>query len=347
LTVRIGIIGAGNISRTHARAAREVADVSLVAHWSRSLARSEKLAADLGGTAYATLEEMLESGRPDVVLVGTPSGLHAEHAAVVAERGVHVLVEKPLDISTTQVDMLLQTCESAGVTLGVFYQDRTAPQLAWLKRMIDDGRLGSLFLLSARVKWFRPPEYYASSTWRGTAALDGGGALMNQGTHTVDLLLWLAGDVSRVFAHTRTALHEIAVEDTAIAALEFVNGAIGTFEASTAAFPGFPRRIELTGSNGTAIVEGDRVVSVETKGSRLEPPPQEQNLNPSASSPVVSDIAGHRRVIEDFLDAVAMNRRPLCDGREGRRSVALVEAIYESARRGTAVSVEGPEGDRL
>jgi UDP-N-acetyl-2-amino-2-deoxyglucuronate dehydrogenase len=293
------------------------------------------------------LDEFLARGQMDIALVGTPSGLHAEHAGAAAARGIHVLVEKPLDISTRRVDALIDTCDRAGVTLGVFYQDRTAPQLAWLKSVIERGDLGELLLVSARVKWYRPPDYYASSSWRGVSTLAGGGALMNQGTHTVDLVLWLAGDVGRVVASTRTALHQIEVEDIAVAALELTSGAIGTLEATTAAFPGFPRRIEITGSEGTAIVEGDRALSVQVRRGQLEPPPQDDNTNPSTSSPVISDIAGHRRMIEDFIEAVATGRRPLCDGREGRRSVALVQAIYESARTETSVAVDIPENAHL
>jgi predicted dehydrogenase len=236
------------------------------------------------------------------------------------------------------VDQLIAECERAHVTLAVIFQDRTAPQLVWLKRLIETGGLGKPILVSARVRWNRPPEYYATSSWRGTWALDGGGAVMNQGIHTIDLLLWLLGDVARVHAATRTALHAIETEDTAVASLEFASGAIGTYEATTAAYPGLPRRIELTGTEGTIIVEHDRVVSVNLRTPPSQPlPPADQNSNASATSPVVSDVRGHRRVLEDFVEAIAAGRRPLCDGRDGRRSVVLVEALYRSARTGAAV----------
>jgi len=298
------------------------------------------MAREFGGTAYPTIDECFDRGSIDVALIGTPSGVHAEHAAIAVRHDVPVIVEKPLDTTTRRIDGLLEESERRGVAIGVFFQDRTAPPLVWLKSVVASGRLGRLLLATAQVKWHRSPAYYASSSWRGTRALDGGGALMNQGTHTVDLLLWLAGNVDHVFATTRTAVHAIEVEDTAVACLEFANGAIGTLEATTAAFPGFPRRIELTGTEGTAVVEGDRVTSVDLRSGRLAPPSHDEDTSPRSNSPVIADVRGHRRIIEDFLTALADGRRPLCDGREGRRSVALVEAIYASARAQRRVAVD-------
>jgi len=274
-----------------------------------------------------------------MVVVGTPSGLHAEHARAAARRGLHVLVEKPLDITTGRIDALIDECDRARVKLGVIFQDRAAPHLQWLKHLIAQGGLGKPILVSAHVKWYRPPEYYAGSRWRGTWALDGGGALMNQGIHSVDLLLWLLGDVERVYATTRTALHAIEVEDTAVACLEFAGGAVGTLDVATSAFPGFPRRVELTGSEGTIVVERDQVVSVQLRTPLAPPPPDSGSANASATSPVVSDARGHRRVLEDFVAALRTGAAPLCDGRDGRRSVELAQALYRSARAGAAVSV--------
>jgi predicted dehydrogenase len=190
-------------------------------------------------------------------------------------------------------------------------------------------------LVSARVPWWRPPEYYSGSRWRGTWVLDGGGALMNQGVHTVDLLVWLLGDVARVQARTATLRHAIEVEDTAVAVLEFASGAVGALEATTAAYPGYPRRLELTGTEGTVVVEHDRIMAADLRAPVEGLTTGTGDANRSASSPVVSDVSGHRAVLEDFLQAIGTGRRPFCDGREARRSVALVEAIYRSARTGT------------
>jgi predicted dehydrogenase len=227
------------------------------------------------------------------------------------------------------------------VKLGVCFLDRVAPEIARLKELVDAGRLGKPILVNGYVKWYRPPEYYASSRWRGTRALDGGGALMNQGVHTVDLLLWLMGDVERVYARTVTALHEIEVEDTVVATLEFRSGAIGTLEAGTSVYPGYQRRVELTGSEGTMIIEHDRIVAADLRtpdSTLISPSAGDQNA--SASSPIVSDVSGHRRLIEDFLRAIETDSLPVCDGREGRRSVALIEAIYESSQTGWPVKIK-------
>jgi predicted dehydrogenase len=332
VSFRVGLVGSGNISETHARAAVETEGVELVAHWGRTAAAVGHMAKRYGGRAFDTLEELLAHRPLDAVLVGTPSGVHAEHAIAAARHGLHILVEKPLDVTTARVDLLLAECARAGVTLGVFFQDRTAPDLVWLERLIGRGAFGTPILASASVRWFRPPEYYAGSRWRGTRALDGGGVLMNQGIHTVDLLLWLFGDVTRVSARATTAWHRIEVEDTIVAALEFANGALGTLEASTAAYPGLPRRIELTGTEGTVVIQGDRVTQVALRTPPDDAPPGEAgNTSPSATSPVVSDIRGHRRVLEDFVAAVRDGRAPACSGVEGRRSVALIEEIYGAA----------------
>ena len=209
-----------------------------------------------------------------------------------------------------------------------------------LKALVDGGRLGTPILANARVKWYRPPSYYGGSRWRGTQALDGGGALMNQGVHTVDLLLWLFGPVRRVFAKTITGLHAIDVEDTAVAVLEFANGAIGTLEAATSAYPGYSRQIELTGSNGTVRLDGDDLAAVDLKDARDdERPAPGRGATASAASPVVSDPSAHTRVIEDFIQAIAARRAPCCDGAAGRLSVALVEAIYQSARTNLPVDI--------
>lgn len=340
MTFRVALIGSGNISETHARAAIEARHVELVAHWSRNAEATQRLARRYGGRAFDTVGELLAHRPLDAVLIGTPSGTHADFAIAAARAGVHVLVEKPLEVATARIDPLLGECARANVTLGVFFQDRTAPDLVWLKQAIDGGDLGAPLLASASVRWYRSPEYYAGSPWRGTRSLDGGGALMNQGIHTVDLLLWLFGPVARVSAIAKTALHRIEVEDTVVATLEFANGALGTLEVTTAAYPGLARRIELTGSRGTVVVEGDRLLTwALQQPPALEPPNHAGTDNASASSPVVSDATGHQRVIEDFVAAVRTRRPPRCDGAEGRRSVALIEAIYQSADAHTPLAV--------
>ncbi len=340
MTIHIGLIGGGNITDTHARAARAIPGVEVAAIYGANREKVDRLCREYGGVPYADLEAFLAHRPMDLVAIGSPSGLHATHGMAAARRGLHVLVEKPIDITIERADALIAETEKSGVKLGVFFQDRFKPDICRLKRLVDSGALGKPILADARVKWYRPPEYYAESSWRGTRALDGGGALINQGVHTVDLLLWLFGDVVRLQAQAARALHAIEAEDTLVALLEFANGALGVIQTATSAYPGYPRRLELTGSEGTVIVEHDRLVAADL---RSRPPDLvwsgNADQNESASSPVVSDARGHQAVLEDFIRAIENNSRPACDGHAARRSLALVEAIYAACRTRESVPV--------
>jgi predicted dehydrogenase len=298
-----------------------------------------RLAEPYGATVYRDVAALVRHRPLDVILIGSPSGLHAEQGVAAARHGLHVMVEKPIDVELRRAEDLVAECERARVKLGVFFQDRFSPAFVALKQALDEGALGRPLLASARVKWWRPPEYYSQSRWRGTLALDGGGALINQGIHTVDLLLWLLGDVRRVFARTAAALHRIEAEDTIIATMEFANGALATFEATTTAYPGYPRQVELTGTEGTVVLQQDLVLHADLRHPRPDLVASEGSDNASDRSPAVSDIRGHRAAIEDFLAAIRDDREPRCSGREGLRSVSLVEALYRSARSDAPVSL--------
>ena len=325
-----GLVGAGNISDTHARAAL-AAGLRIAGVHGDNRDKARALAHRYGTTAFDSLDAMLEQPALDLVIIGSPSARHAEQAIAAARRGRHVLVEKPLDITTARIDTLAQEVERAKITLGVIFQDRLKPDVLEMKRRLDAGELGTPLVATAEVKWSRPPEYYSASRWRGTWALDGGGALMNQGIHSVDLLLYLLGPVARVTGLTATRHHAIEAEDTATALLEFVNGTQATLDVTTAAFHGSPRRLRIAGTAGWSWLEGDRLVTADSTGSD----PIE-----NASSPVVSDVTAHQRVIEDFVRAIRDGRAPVCDVNEGRRSVEVVEAVYRSAREGRAIALE-------
>jgi UDP-N-acetyl-2-amino-2-deoxyglucuronate dehydrogenase len=338
--MNLGIVGGGNISDTHARAAAAIPGVKVVACYGGNRERTAKLAERHGAAVYDDFDAFLAHRPMEIVAIGSPSGLHAEQGIKAARRGLHVLSEKPLDITTERADALIDACQGAGVKLGVFFQDRLRPAIVEIKRMLDQGDLGSPVMISGRVKWYRPPEYYSGSKWRGTWALDGGGALMNQAIHTVDLVQWMFGPVAQVSAAVATRVHKIEVEDTATAIIEFASGALGSIEAATSLYPGYPRRLEVTGSKGTVILEDDRIVRTDLQGAAAAsqnvaavPPPE------NVASPVVSDASAHQRVIEDFIRAIQNGTVPSCDGREGRRSVQLVEAIYAAARSSRPVVV--------
>ena len=331
MPLRAGFVGCGNITDTHARAARE-AGMQVAAFVGRDLRKAEALARLHGGSACASFEAFLAQPL-DLVVIGSPSGLHAEQGIAAARRGLHVLVEKPIDVSVERGRALVEAAEQSGVKLGVLFQDRLKPALVQARQLIASGGLGRVLLASARVKWHRPPEYYASSAWRGTLALDGGAALVNQGIHTVDLLLWLLGPVSDVRALCATQLHAIEGEDVALALLHFASGAVATLEATTVAWPGYPRQLEISGTEGTLVIEGDHIVAADLRTPRPDlVTPRAKSA--AAATPVVSDATPHRRVLEDFADAVAQDRAPACDGREGLRSLALVQAVYAAARGG-------------
>jgi predicted dehydrogenase len=332
-----GFTGGGNITETHIRAAA-AAGLNISAIYGTNSAKVAALAQKYGGEAYTDFDRFLIHKPMDVAMLGSPSALHSHEGIAAARCGLHVLTEKPIDVTVERADALIKAARGAGVKLGVFFQDRLKPDILRMKDWVNSGKLGRPILVEAAVKWYRPPEYYSGSRWRGTLALDGGGALMNQGIHTVDLLIYLLGDITRVQSVTRTALHLIESEDTCVATLEFANGAVGVLHATTAAYPGYPRCLEITGTEGTLRIEQDRITRLDlrnlsTLADQIEPADQ----NASASSPIVSDIRGHQRIIEDFVQAIETGRDPVCDGEEGRRSIAVIEAIYQAAQARDAV----------
>jgi UDP-N-acetyl-2-amino-2-deoxyglucuronate dehydrogenase len=341
MTIRIGLIGGGNISETHARAALSIAGAEVCAIYGTNSKKVARLSNDSGATPYSDFEQFLLHKPMECVAIGSPSGLHAAQGIAAARRGLHVLTEKPLEISTQKGRELIAAAKEAGVKLGVFFQDRFKPDILQVKQWMDAEILGKPILADARVKWFRPPSYYGESRWRGTLALDGGGALINQAIHTVDLLLWLFGDVVSVEAQKKTAMHKIEAEDTLVALLEFASGALGVLQATTSAYPGYPRRVELTGSEGTVIIEHDRLVSADLRNRPSKMQSLGDDQNSSANTAAVSDFRGHRAVLEDFIEAIQTDREPRCNGSEGLRSVALVEKIYEACRSGKRVEIAG------
>lgn len=337
--LRFGIIGAGTIARTHAAALRASDRARLVAVAGGSGAAA--MAAAESATFHPRVDDLFADDAVDAVILCTPAGVRRDHAIGAAEHGKHVLAEKPIEVSVARGRAIVAACERHGVALGVVFQARFKPSVAAARAAIASGELGSPVLGSGAVKWHRPPSYYASAAWRGTRALDGGGALINQAIHTVDLLLWCFGDVARVRARVANRLHAgLEVEDTVVAQLEFASGALGVLEATTAAHPGSPRRLELHGTAGTVVLVDDEVHEWSlASGAPAPTRGLETGTGLAASSHVGSEHRWHQRQIEEFVDAVEQRRAPLVDGREGLRSLAVVEAVYRAARTGRAVRV--------
>ncbi len=345
-----GIIGCGMIAEFHTKAINEIEGARLVATFDSVPGKAPRIAemAEKGEcTPYEDLDAFLKHPGLDIVSVCTPSGVHMDPAVKVAQAGKHVVVEKPLEITLPRCDAIIDACNKAGVRLCAIFPSRFSAANLRLKEAIDAGRFGRLTLGDTYIKWWRTQEYYDSGGWRGTWALDGGGALMNQSIHNVDLLYWMMGEVDKVIAMTDTLAHErIEVEDTAIAILKYKSGALGVIEAATSAYPGLAKRIEIHGDRGSARIDQDditlwdfqekipsdnEIIAAMAKGSAYG--------GSGASDPKGITHLGHLDQLTDFVRAIDENRAPLVDGRDGRKSVEIIRAIYKSAREGVPVTL--------
>ncbi len=346
LAIGFGIIGCGMIAKFHARAIAEIAGVKLVACYNRTAPKAEALAEEFGGQAYTDLDAMLARDDLQIVTVCSPSGAHMEPTVAAACAGKHVIVEKPLDVTLERCDAMIRACDEAGVKLATIFPSRFHRSSQLLKQAVEAGRFGKLTLGDAYVKWFRTQQYYDSGAWRGTWQFDGGGALMNQAIHSVDLLLWLMGDVVEVSAYTTRLAHErIEVEDVATATLRFKSGALGVIEATTAAYPGTLKKIEIAGSHGMAILEEEDIIkwefaeAIETDQRLREEMQGRTKTGGGAADPAAIGHQAHAALFRSFLAALEEKTPPAIDGREGRRSVELILAIYESAKTGRKITL--------
>jgi predicted dehydrogenase len=345
------LVGCGMIARFHARAIQEIPEARVAGLVSRAPANAQKL---LDETAtppcpvFATVEQAVKSPGVDAVIITTPSGAHLEPALIAAAARKHVVVEKPLEVTGPRCQKIIDACDKAGVKLCTIFPSRFANANVTLKAAIDAGKFGRLTLGEASNKWWRSQAYYDDGGWKGTQALDGGGALMNQAIHNVDLLLWMMGDAAAVTGLSATLAHErIEVEDTAVAAIRFRNGALGVLMATTSVHPGYPKQIAIHGDKGSAVIEQEDVLRWD-----FSPPTAEDDdvkrrfaakvgASGGAADPKAISHEGHRRQLADFVAAIREDRVPKVDGREGRRAVDLICAIYESNRTGRVVELKG------
>jgi predicted dehydrogenase len=356
--LRFGIVGCGGVGPTHAGALLRINDAEIVAVADLLPDRARELAEKIGiSKVYGSDVEMLADPQIDVVCLCTPSGEHAAQAIRAMQAGKHAVVEKPMEITLEACDRMIAAQEQTGNKLTIIHQHRFDAATRQVKEAIDSGKLGRIILADAHVKWFRKQHYYDVAPWRGTWAGDGGGALMNQGVHTVDLLQWLTGGIEQVFGHTLTAGHEIETEDIAVAALKFNCGAIGTLTASTAAFPGHAARIEIHGTEGSAIIEGDRLKQMVLKDGQTftaEGAAHDAISVAQGGTASVKDEAhrraafgdkkpgwgdAHRAQLLDLICAIRSDSQPLVDGPAARKPVAVVLSIYQSMRTGLPVKV--------
>lgn len=338
--LRFAIVGAGVIAPFHAKAITSNPQAELVAIADVEKPKAKKLAEEFSvKDIYTDYEIMLQREDIDAVSICVPSGLHAEVAIAAAEAGKHIFCEKPLDITVDKMDRMIRTARERQVKLGVVYQRRTFPAAIATRKAIQEGKLGKLVLGDAYLKYYRSPEYYRSAGWRGTWELDGGGALMNQGVHGVDLIQWMVGDVESVFAYSAPLVRSIEVEDTAVAAIKYKNGAFGVIQGTTSVYPGMETRFEIHGENGTIIFGDSGIKQWSFADSQEEAPQVEGTLAASSSATNISND-GHFVLVDDLIQAIREDRDPMIRGEEASKAVKLILAIYESARTGREIKLD-------
>lgn len=339
-----GIIGAGLIADFHARAVGDIDNAELAGFFDIVPERSQKLAEKFSARAFESLEEMLGDKQIDAVSIATASGAHLEPALAAAEAGKHVLCEKPLEVTLARIDAMIKAHEKSGTVLGGIFQYRFDDAIAPLKQAIDSGRFGKITYAGVYVPWWRTDEYYKDS-WHGTWKLDGGGALMNQSVHMVDLLCYLAGPIESVQAFVATLGHpQIETEDTATAVVRFAGGALGVIYGSTASWPGRFKRLEITGTKGTVVYLEDSFTTWQFADER----PEDQKIREqfgevkglgSVADPAAISHENHRRNFEAFIDSLDSGRDFCINSSEARKAVEVILAIYESAKERKTVKL--------
>lgn len=341
--MRFCVVGAGNIGAVHVRALGALPGARVTVVCDTDETRGPALASQCGGLWVSHYQEAVSRDDVDAVCVCTPSGTHLDVAIAAARAGKHLAIEKPLEVTLERIDRIIEAVKQAGVLMTCILPFRFRPGARRAKEAVEGGRLGRLVLADVHVKWHRPQEYY-HGTWRGTWALDGGGVLMNQSIHNVDLLQWLGGPVKSVFGYTCTLTHRIETEDTALAGLLFRNGALGVIQASTSCWPGDPARLELHGEKGTIMLEEGRVARWALQGGdRSEEDSilgEDSTSHTASADPRAIGHECHARQLADLVTAVERGIQPAVSGVEARKAVGLILAVYRAARTGLPVSLE-------
>lgn len=359
MTYDIAIAGIGAVAEMHALSIGDLENAELVAGSCRTESRGREFASEFDCEWYADTGEMLDGTDVDVLSICTPSGAHLEPTLAAAERGVHVLCEKPLEITTERIDRMVEACEVAGVRLGGIFPQRYNPVVRMVHEASARDRFDGLSVANAYVPWWREDDYYEDA-WQGTRELDGGGALMNQSIHGVDAVQWIVGanadldpetnPVEEVFAYTATSAHGgdiIEVEDTAVAVLEYRDGTLGQLLGATSMYPGSLKRLQLGGRGGTAEIEEDELVTWQFREERPDDEDVRERFTETegtegggAADPMSIDYSNHRRNIEDYLSSLAADEPFMLDGTEARKAVEIIASIYDSAESGESVRIE-------
>ena len=348
----VGIVGCGMISRFHARALQDIPGTRLAAVMDQVPAAAAKMQEQVQQElkirfdVVPDLDALVKRQDVDIVIVTTPSGNHMDPSVAAANAGKHVVVEKPMEITLERCDRIIDACDKNKVKLCTIFPSRFGDANVELKKAIAAGRFGKLTLGETTCKWWRSQEYYDQGGWRGTKALDGGGSLMNQAIHNVDLLLWMMGPVTHISGFIDMLAHQrIEVEDTAVACLRFKNGALGVIQATTSVWPGWPKTIAIHGDKGSAVIEQDDLVRWQFNPEGPDDNAirarfaQKTGASGGASDPSAISHVGHARQLTDFVQAIQSGRPPAVDGREGRRAVEVIVSIYQAASTGRLVEL--------
>lgn len=336
MNYKFGIIGCGMIANIHAQAIQKMDNAELYGVYDPFEESAQAFARKYKCNVYKSLEDMYEDKNIHIINICTPSSTHAELAIDAAKAGKHVVVEKPLAITAEDAQAVVAIQKQTGVKICVISQLRFSFGVQTLRNAISEGKFGDIILGSLSMRYFRSEEYYKNSAWRGRWATDGGGALMNQGIHGLDLLCYLCGPVVSVRSFYKTLKHDIEVEDTLCAILEFKNGAIGTLEASTAIKPGNPRRIEIGGTEGSATLIEDTIT--EWQIDEAKPECDENWQLGTANDPQALDVKGHILQFENLIASIEGHEELLVDAKAGCNTVELIVGIYESARTGETIN---------
>jgi UDP-N-acetyl-2-amino-2-deoxyglucuronate dehydrogenase len=339
--LKFALVGCGRIAKRHSEllGLNQIPSACLAAVCDVKPDRAAAIGEMMNVSHYTDMHEMMQKESVDVVVVLTESGLHADHVVALAPYGRHIVVEKPMALSLADADRMIMACDRAGVKLFVVKQNRFNVPVVKLREAVDQGRFGKIVMGTVRVRWSRTQQYYDQDAWRGTWAMDGG-VLANQASHHVDMLEWMLGQPVSVFAMAKTALVNIEAEDTAVVLLRFVNGEFGVIEATTAIRPkDLEGSISILGEKGTVVIEGFAVNQMKT-WNFIEPLPGDEDVlaNYSVNPPNVYGF-GHQAYYEHVVDSILNNTQQLVDGLEGRKSLELISAIYESVETGREISL--------
>lgn len=335
--IGFGVIGTGNIAKFHAQCIDKIPNAKLLGVLSKTESRALDIAVNFRAPVFWEIEKLLSHPEIDVICVCNESGLHGATIAKIAKAGKHILCEKPLETTVEKIDRIAEVVKSTGIQLACVFQNRENPEYKKLKTFVESGSLGKILLCQTSINWYRPPTYYEGS-WRGTKALDGGAALINQGIHTIDLMLDLMGEVALVSGLVDTLHHQIEGEDVAVAALKFKSGALGTLSGGTALFPGEPESITIYGTLGNVVFRGGKIVSSTVSSIHKALTASDEDPGSGASDPMAITDQFHIAAIEDFMDAIRHDRVPKVNIDEAKKSVALINAIYQSKGNGVKLN---------